>query len=79
MKVKPMLSGAGFSASAQCVLQRWVASICREEPPMKLRLPDKDKRLGVPRGILWGLALSVVLWALIRWLLGAAIVVLSGL
>jgi tetrahydromethanopterin S-methyltransferase subunit G len=40
---------------------------------------EQDKRLGVPLGILWGLAISVVLWALIRWLLGAAITALAGL
>jgi hypothetical protein len=40
---------------------------------------DQDKRLGVPLGILWGLAISVVLWALIRWLLGVAITALAGL
>ena len=59
-----------------------------EESPMKLRdhlsrfrqphRPERDKRLGVPLGILWGLAISVILWALIRWVLGAAITVLAG-
>jgi len=46
---------------------------------MKLRRPENDKRLGVPLGILWGLALSVLLWALIRWVLGAAIIFLNGI
>ena len=41
--------------------------------------PERDKRLGVPLGILWGLAISVILWALIRWVLGAAITALAGL
>ena len=50
-----------------------------EDSSMKLRRPENDKRLGVPLGILWGLALSVLLWALIRWALGAAIIVLHGI
>ena len=41
--------------------------------------PEQDKRLGVPRGILWGLAISVILWALIRWVLGVVITALAGL
>ena len=29
---------------------------------------EHDKRLGVPRGILWGLCISLPLWALLRWM-----------
>jgi len=29
---------------------------------------ERDKRLGVPRGILWGLCISLLLWALLRWM-----------
>jgi tetrahydromethanopterin S-methyltransferase subunit G len=38
-----------------------------------------DKRLGVPVGILWGIVISLLLWVLIRWALGAAIRILAGL
>jgi hypothetical protein len=43
------------------------------------RRPEHDKRLGVPQGILWGLAISVLLWAIIRWALNAALTMLAGL
>ena len=74
-----MLINFGSPVSAERLQYQRAHQRTGEDSSMKLRRPETDKRLGVPLGILWGLALSVVLWALIRWVLGAAIMVLNGI
>jgi hypothetical protein len=74
-----MLINFGSPVSTERLQHQRTHQRTGENSSMKLRRPENDKRLGVPLGILWGLALSVVLWALIRWLLGAAIIVLNGI
>ena len=64
---------------SDCTSRRGLEASAREESSMRVKRPEHDKRLGVLLGILWGLAISVLLWALIRWALGAAITVLAGL
>ena len=89
MKGSEILFDAHSSISAHCVRTDRTAESAGEESPMQLKERlrrlrqssrlDQDKRLGVPLGILWGLAISVVLWAIIRWLLGVAITALAGI
>jgi hypothetical protein len=74
-----MLIDFGSPVSAERLQHQRAHKRAGEDSSMKLRRPENDKRLGVPLGILWGLALSVLLWALIRWALGTAIMVLHGI
>jgi hypothetical protein len=72
-----MLIDFGSPVSAERLQHQRARKRAEEDLSMKLERPENDKRFAV--GILWGLALSVLLWALIRWALGAAIMVLHGI
>ena len=72
-----MLIDFGSPVSAERLQHQRAHKRAGEDLSMKLERPENDKRFAV--GILWGLALSVLLWALIRWALGAAIIVLHGI
>ena len=72
-----MLIDFGSPVSAERLQHQRAHKRAGKDSSMKLGRPENDKRLGV--GILWGLVLSVLLWALIRWVLSAAIMVLNGI
>ena len=72
----PQCSSAGESTWSSGHVDRGLQSVENRAalPGFKNNLDtpnyvDHDERLGVPRGILWGLAISVPLWALLRWAL----------